>query len=424
MQSSDSILERLLELHPKRIDLTLERVWSLLEKLGNPHHHLPPVVHIAGTNGKGSTLAFIKAIAEAAGLRVHRYSSPHLVRFHERITLAGQTIPEPELTALLAECEAVQDDTPITFFEITTAAAFLAFSRTPADLLLLETGLGGRLDATNVVAQPAVNILSRIGLDHQDFLGETLVEIATEKVAIARAGVPLVVSNQPEAAMQVIHDHTRAHNVPTFIAGHDWSFSRNNDGEWHWQSDTETLLLPPPALFGVHQYDNAALAVAAIKMLQKQNFSISNTDIAVGLQSTEWLGRMQKVRTGRYAGQLPDDVTLWVDGGHNLDAARALASSVASLEQPRLIIGMLGNKDCAGFLHCLSDYLEHGQALSIPGQESTLSAQDIAALHPALTPAVDFASALEYARDSGGKNLIISGSLYLIGAFLAENGKT
>ncbi len=421
MQNSDTILERLLDLHPKRIDLTLDRIWTLLDKLGNPQNHLPPVVHIAGTNGKGSTLAFMKAIAEAAGLRVHRYSSPHLVRFHERITLAGQTIPESALAALLAECESVQGNTPITFFEITTAAAFLAFSRCPADILLLETGLGGRLDATNVVPAPAVSILSRIGIDHQDFLGETLADIAAEKVAIAKSGTVLVVNDQPEAAMGVIKEYITQHNITGYISGHDWTFHPNNNQQWQWQSGTEQLNLPPPALFGAHQYENAALAIAAVKILQKQNFNISNLDIATGLQRTEWHGRMQKVTQGRWPNLLPDDVNLWIDGGHNLDAAKALAEAISTLDEPRLIIGMLSNKDCTGFLDCLSEFLDHAQSLTIPNEQSALSAQNIAALHPALAPAQNFTSALEYARDSGGKNIIICGSLYLIGTFLAGN---
>ena len=244
LHHSDKILERLLNLHPKRIDLTLDRMWALLDKLGNPQNHLPPVVHIAGTNGKGSTLAFIKAIVEAAGLRVHRYSSPHLVRFHERITLAGQTIPENELASLLAECESVQGDTPITFFEITTAAAFLAFSRCPADLLLLETGLGGRLDATNVVPKPTLSILSKIGIDHQDFLGETLGEIAAEKVAIAKSSTPLVVNKQPEAAMQVIQNYMTQHNITGYLSGRDWTFDDQNRQEWQWPVSYTHLTLP------------------------------------------------------------------------------------------------------------------------------------------------------------------------------------
>ena len=418
LHHSDKILERLLNLHPKRIDLTLDRMWALLDKLGNPQNHLPPVVHIAGTNGKGSTLAFIKAIVEAAGLRVHRYSSPHLVRFHERITLAGQTIPENELASLLAECESVQGDTPITFFEITTAAAFLAFSRCPADLLLLETGLGGRLDATNVVPEPALSILSKIGIDHQDFLGETLGEIAAEKVAIAKSSTPLVVNKQPEAAMQVIQDYMTQHNITGYLSGRDWTFDAQNRQEWQWQSGKEKLTLPPPALFGHHQYENAALAIAAVKILQKQNFAILDTDITTGIQQVEWPGRMQKVPQGRWQKPFGDDVSIWVDGGHNLDAAKVLAKAVATLDEPRLIIGMLGNKDCRGFLGCLAEYLDHAQSLTIPNEASALPAESIAELHPNVSPAQDFESALEYAHNSGGKNIIICGSLYLIGTFL------
>ena len=423
MSHSDEILERLLDLHPKRIDLTLDRMWALLEKLGNPQNHLPPVVHIAGTNGKGSTLAFVKAIAEAAGLRVHRYSSPHLVRFHERITLAGQTIPETELASLLAECETLQSDTPITFFEITTAAAFLAFSRCPADLLLLETGLGGRLDATNVVPEPALSILSKIGIDHQDFLGETLGAIAAEKVAIAKSTTPLVVNKQPEAAMQVIEDYMTQHNITGYISGRDWDFDAQNRQEWQWQSSRERLILPPPALFGDHQYENAALAIAAVKMLQKQSFDILDTDISTGIQQVKWPGRMQKVPEGRWQKPFGADVTIWADGGHNLDAAKVLAKAVATLEEPRLIIGMLSNKDCRGFLDCLAEYLDHAQSLTIPNEASAFSSTAIAELHPCISAAQDFETALKRAYDSGGKNIIICGSLYLIGGFLGQNAE-
>lgn len=422
MQGSDVILQRLLTLHPKRIDLTLGRVLLLLEKLGNPHHKLPPTVHIAGTNGKGSTQAFSAEIAEAAGLRVHRYSSPHLVRFHERITLGGTLITEPDLCALLEECEQTLGREPITFFEITTAAAFLAFSRIPADILFLETGLGGRLDTTNVIEAPIAVQLSRIGMDHQEFLGNTLEAITTEKVHIARTGVPLVVGAQPEAALEVIKNHANHHNIPTYFLGQDYDYKVFSDGSWRWWTQGGEIKLSALPLRGRHQYENAALAVATMKILSEQ-IPINNQHISRGLKNTRWAGRMQRITEGDFADLLPEGVKLWLDGGHNFDAGVILADCLGDFEAPRIIVGMLRNKDCAGYLQCIDAYLKEAQSLEIPDSESALKAHEIAALHPEITPAESFHDAISRAIHSGGKNIVLCGSLYLIGAFLSKNNR-
>ncbi|MEM8539029.1 MAG: Mur ligase family protein, partial [Pseudomonadota bacterium] len=264
--SSDVILDRLLQLHPKVIDLVLDRVWRLLEAVGNPQLSLPPVVHIAGTNGKGSTLSMIRAGLEAAGHRVHAYTSPHLVRFHERIRLAGDLIAEDDLQALLSECEQANGGVPITYFEITTVAALLAFARHPAEFTLLEVGLGGRLDATNVIDRPKLCVITPVSIDHQQFLGDTVAEIAGEKAGILKRGVPCIVGPQSDAALQVIEDRARAVGAPLLIHGQDWVV-RQEHGRVVFQDDQALLDLDPPRLKGMHQIQNAGTAIAAMRAL-------------------------------------------------------------------------------------------------------------------------------------------------------------
>ncbi|HUF87950.1 MAG TPA: Mur ligase family protein, partial [Thermohalobaculum sp.] len=303
-QPSDAILERLLALHPRIIDLTLDRVWRLLGEMGDPQRLLPPVVHIAGTNGKGSTLAMIRAGMEAGGARVHAYTSPHLVRFHERVRLGGVLIPEADLAAVLAECERVNAGRPITFFEITTVAACLAFARAPADWTLLEVGLGGRLDATNVIDRPALTVITPVSLDHQQYLGETLAEIAFEKAGILKPGVPCVVGPQEDAARAVIEARAAELGAPVLMHGQDW-MARAEHGRLVYEDARGRIDLDPPVLPGAHQFENAGMAIAALRTL-----GFDEAACRAAPARADWPARLQRLTRGPLAGRLPAGATL------------------------------------------------------------------------------------------------------------------
>ena len=268
MTSIESIVARLTALHPKRIDLSLERIWRILAALGHPERRLPPTIHVAGTNGKGSTIAFMRAILEAAGLRVHVYTSPHLVRFNERFRLGakgeGRLVSDQALGDALSECERVNAGAPITVFEITTAAALLLFARNPADVLLLEVGMGGRLDATNVVERPLVTVITPVSFDHAEHLGETLGKIATEKAGIFKPRVPAIVAAQPREALAAIEREAARVKAPIRVAGEDWTATEER-GRLVYQDDADLLDLPAPKLFGRHQFENAGVAIAALR---------------------------------------------------------------------------------------------------------------------------------------------------------------
>ena len=420
MTTSTDVLERLHALHPQKIDLNLDRVWLLLDKLGHPEHSLPPVVHIAGTNGKGSTLAMIAAMAEAASLRVHRYLSPHLIDFHERIILADRQIDEDTLRDLLEECEARQQKAPITFFEITSVAALLAMSRVPADLLLLEPGLGGRLDATNVVARPALTLLAPISYDHQEYLGNSLAEIAAEKVAIGRPNVPMLSAPQPDEAMAVIQDHCHTHATPLHVMGRDWHVSIK-DKKILYQELSTPKAFPIPALSGNHQIVNAGLAIAAAKALARTGFPLNDRAIGRGLETVHWSGRMEKITTGALRKGLPEAITLWIDGGHNPAAAEVLADLLSGLKSPRLILGIQREKDFTGFVAALDPYLDQASSVTIPDNPQSLTAAELAETHPGITPAKSLDDAIARAVASGGKNLLICGSLTMVAAALKAN---
>ena len=318
---SDAILERMMALHPKVIDLTLDRVWTLLEKLGHPERQLPPVIHLAGTNGKGSTQAMIRAGLEAGGKRVHAYTSPHLARFHERIRLAGELISEEHLTEVLDECYVTNGPDPITYFEITTCAALLAFARTPADYVLLETGLGGRLDATNVVETPALTILTPISMDHEQFLGNTIAKIAGEKAGIIKRGVPCVVGPQPDEALEVIEATAARLGAPVIAQGQHWHVWEERE-RLIYQDETGLLDLPLPVLPGRHQYENAGAALAALRHL-----GFGEAAFEGAMTNAQWPARMQRLRTGPLVEAAPQ-VELWLDGGHNPAAGIALAPPI------------------------------------------------------------------------------------------------
>ncbi|WP_188258860.1 bifunctional folylpolyglutamate synthase/dihydrofolate synthase [Azospirillum tabaci] len=428
MSLADPVLDRLKGLHPKVIDLSLDRVHRLLAALDHPERRLPPVVHVAGTNGKGSTLAFLRAMLEAAGLRVHVYTSPHLVRFHERIRLAGTLIDDDRLAALLEECEAANGGGPITFFEVTTVAALLAFAREPADVVLLETGLGGRLDATNVVDRPAVTAITRISYDHRQFLGDTLEAIAGEKAGIFKPGVPAVIFPQPaEEAARTLAVRAEGIGAPV----HDWSVTPT-DGGFRFESARRRIELPLPGLAGAHQIVNAGVALACLDHLP---VLVDDAAVRRGLAAVDWPARLQRLTRGPLADALPAGWGLWLDGGHNDSAGEVLAVQAArwAEEEPErpllLVYGMLASKEPREFLGPLAPFVTAARTVAIPGEEASLTAEDTAAATRACgiadsAAAADVASALESlkGRVGGPARVLICGSLYLAGTVLAENG--
>lgn len=428
MARSDAILKRLLELHPKIIDLTLDRMWRILEALGNPQERVPPVVHIAGTNGKGSTLATMRAGLEGAGYRVHAYTSPHLVRFHERIYLAGTLIDEAALTALLEECEEANGGTPITFFEITTAAAFLAFSRTSADICLLEVGLGGRLDATNVIPQPELTVITPVDLDHQQFLGETIGEIAGEKAGILKRDVPCVVGPQKDEARDVIEQKAEKVGAPLLIANQDFQ-AYEEHGRLVYQDGSGLLDLPLPRLPGRFQIENAGTAIAALRALKSVKISPKAVEAAVS--ETVWPARLQRIEAGPALDLLPNGSDLWVDGGHNPAAGRVLAASLAELEEklPRplvLICGMLNTKDPVGYLSAFHGLASKIVTIAIPEELNAIGPDELASHVEKAGIVAEIADSLEdaFARasmDGEPARVLVCGSLYLAGHVLALN---
>ena len=420
--TSDAILERMMALHPKIIDLTLDRVWRLLDALGNPQNDMPPVIHLAGTNGKGSTQAMIRAGLEAAGKRVHAYTSPHLARFHERIRLEGTLISEDHLTEVLDECYAANNGEQITYFEITTCAAILAMARTPADFTLLETGLGGRLDCTNVVAKPALTIITPISIDHEQYLGNTLAKIAGEKAGILKRGVPCVVGPQPDEAMQVIETTASRLGTTLIAQGQHWHVSTER-GRLIFQDETGLRDLPLPNLPGAHQIENAGAALATLRHLE-----MGDAALEAAMTSAFWPARMQRLATGPLVEAAPE-AELWLDGGHNPAAGLVLGAHLAGLAKrpTHLICGMLNTKDIAGYLAPLAAEAESLTALSIPGEANTLPADETARAAAGVGLAASTAeSALDAVRaivaHTPEARILICGSLYLAGGILRENG--
>lgn len=419
--TSDVILERMTALHPKIIDLTLDRMTILLDALGNPERSLPPVIHLAGTNGKGSTQAMIRAGLESMGHKVHAYTSPHLARFHERIRLAGALISEDALTEVLDECYAANGGGNITYFEITTAAALLAFARTPADFTLLEVGLGGRLDATNVVDRPALTVITPVSIDHQQYLGDTLALIAAEKAGIIKRGVPCVVGPQEDAALEVIEAKAARLGAPLLVYGQHWHVT-SEAGRMVYQDERGLLDLSLPNLLGSHQIVNAGVALAALRHL-----GASEDACVDAVSKAEWPARMQRLSRGPLVEAAPA-AELWLDGGHNPAAGEALAAYLASgPKRPvHLICGMLNTKDIAGYLRPLAAVAKTLHAVSIPGEANTLPAQETATVAREVgleaTEAGSVADALaDITRQDPHAKVLICGSLYLAGAILREN---
>ncbi len=417
---SDVLLSRMMTLHPKVIDLSLGRMHRLLGALGRPEQCIPPVVHIAGTNGKGSTQAMLRAGLEAAGLKVHAYTSPHLARFHERITVASEVIGEQALADILERCEAANKGTPITYFEITTAAAFVAFAETNADFTLLEVGLGGRLDATNVVT-PKISVITPISYDHQQFLGETLTQIAGEKAGILKPGVPAVIAPQVDEVMDVIEAVAERKGVPLFVGNRDWQIWEEH-GRVAYQDEHGLMDLPLPRLTGAHQVINAGTALAVLRQL-------GQGEPEAALTQANWPARLQRLHNGPLVARA-GTAELWLDGGHNPAAGEALAEAVTRLPARPLhmVCGMLSTKDIAGYLRPMAAVAESLQAVSIPGETATLAAPDTAAAaRGAGFTSVAEAPGLEAAIDAitaehPNARILICGSLYLAGNVLRENG--
>jgi len=435
MCSVNAIVSRLTALHPKRIDLSLDRLQRLLTALDHPEKKLPPVIHVAGTNGKGSTIAFLRAILEAAGKRVHAYTSPHLVRFNERFRIGGpggsKLVSDEELVATMEECERTNAGAPITVFEITTAVGLVLFARHPADVLLLEVGLGGRLDATNVVDNPLATIITRISIDHTDFLGDSLEKIAAEKAGILKHGIPAIIASQSRDALAVIERRAAKLAVPLKVAGADWTATEER-GRLVYQDEAGLIDLPPPRLYGRHQYENAGLAIAALRAIKR--FTIPPAAYDVGMVKADWPARLHRLGQGRLVDLAPAGSELWLDGGHNPDGARAIAAALADLEERVsrplvLIVGMLASKDCEGFLRNFAGLARRMIAVPVPGVEKGLNPTAVADTARAIGLSATSRDSLREALDAARKldldpppRILITGSLYLAGEVLRENG--
>ncbi|MFL6796817.1 MAG: bifunctional folylpolyglutamate synthase/dihydrofolate synthase [Xanthobacteraceae bacterium] len=434
MSGIDTALARLTALHPKLIDLSLDRTWRILAALEHPERRLPPVIHVAGTNGKGSTIAFMRAILEAAGLIVHVYTSPHLVRFNERVRLGapgeGRLASDDEIGEVLQECEAANGGAPITVFEITTAAAFLLFARRPADLLLLEVGLGGRLDATNVIERPLATVITPVSLDHAEHLGNTLAAIAQEKAGILKSGVPAIVAAQSREALRTIERQAARVKAPIKVAGEDWTATEER-GRLVYQDDEGLLDLPAPRLFGRHQFENAGVAIATLRTLP--TLQLPPAAFEAGMTKVEWPARMQRLAQGPLTALLAPETELWLDGGHNADGGRALANALADLEERVsrplvLVVGMLASKDCASFLRNFTGLARRVLAVPIPHQHSSLPSQTIAETAVAVGMPAQASSSVEAALEAIARfeleappRVLITGSLYLAGEVLKAN---
>ena len=431
--SIGAIHARLLALHPKRIDLSLGRIQCMLAALGHPERRLPPVIHVAGTNGKGSTVAFARAIVEAAGKRAHVYTSPNLVRLNERFRIArtggGKFVEDDELADVLSECEAKNGDAPITVFEIETAAAFLLFARHPADFLLLEVGLGGRLDATNVMDKPLASVITRVSLDHRDFLGDTIESIAAEKAGILKPGVPAVIASQTRQALAVIERQAARVKAPLSIAGENWTATEER-GRLVYQDDDGLLDLPAPRLYGRHQFENAGTAIATLRV---GGLKLPPAAFEQGMLRVDWPARMQRLSQGRLAPLLPAESELWLDGGHNADGGRAIAAALADLEERVsrpliLIVGMLSTKDAEGFLRNFTGLAR--RVITVPiHQDKALPPAALADIARGIGIPALARDDVESALVTIGKlelapapRVLITGSLYLAGEVLDANG--
>jgi dihydrofolate synthase/folylpolyglutamate synthase len=429
------LIVRLSSLHPKRIDLSLDRMHRLLEQLDHPERKLPPVIHVAGTNGKGSTIAYLRAILEAAGLRVHVFTSPYLVRLNEcfRIGRAGggTLTGDDELRATLEHCERANKGEPVTIFEIETAAALCLFARHPADIVLLEVGLGGRLDATNVIEMPLASVIAPVSMDHTEFLGNSLTAIAGEKAAIIKRNTPVVCAEQAVEAMAVIEAQANRMRAPLHAAGQQWHVSVER-GRLVYQDERGLMDLAAPTLFGRHQFDNAGLAIATLRALDR--FKIGIAAFETGIISAEWPARMQRLVSGTLVDQGPPGCEIWLDGGHNAEGGRVAAAALGDLEErvsrPLVVIaGMMANKDAGAFLANFAGLTRHIMAVQIPDRDNAMPPDRLADAARALGMRVENAASVEAALHALSRlayevppRILITGSLYLAGHVLAANG--
>ncbi len=428
-------MARLSALHPKRVDLDLERMHRLLARLGHPERKLPPVIHVAGTNGKGSTIAYLRAILEAAGLRVHTYTSPYLVRINECFRLGrtggGVLVDDDELGAALEHCEQANAGAPITIFETETAAAFSLFARHPADAVLLEVGLGGRLDATNVIDTPQASVIAPVSMDHSEFLGDTLTAIAGEKAGIVKRDVPVICAEQPREAMAAIEAQARRLRAPLHSAGQEWHVNVER-GRLVYQDDRGLMDLAAPKLFGRHQFDNAGLAIATLRA--QSAFRIEPAAFEAGIVNAEWPARMQRLASGALVEQGPQGCEIWLDGGHNAEGGRVAAAALGDLEERVsrplvVIVGMMSNKDASAFLANFAGLTRHIIAVRIPGRDNAMPPDRLADAARALGMRVEISGSVEAALHSLARlayevppRILITGSLYLAGHVLAANG--
>ncbi|MDE2600727.1 MAG: bifunctional folylpolyglutamate synthase/dihydrofolate synthase [Bradyrhizobium sp.] len=429
------LLARLSTLHPRHIDLGLERIRGLLERLDHPERKLPPVIHVAGTNGKGSTIAYLRGILEASGLRVHAFTSPYLVRINECFRVGrpggGVLVGDDELCAALERCERANAGAPITIFEIETAAAFCLFAQQQADVVLLEVGLGGRLDATNVIDTPLASVIAPVSIDHTEFLGDTLAQIAGEKAAIVKPRVPVICAEQAPEAMTVIEAQASRLHSPLHAAGQQWHVNIER-GRLVYQDDRGLLDLAAPKLFGRHQFDNAGLAIATLRALD--TFRIGIADFEAGIVNAEWPARMQRLTSGALVDFAPVGGEIWLDGGHNAEGGRVAAAALGDLEErvsrPLVVIaGMMANKDATAFLANFAGLTRHIIAVQIPGRDNAMPPAQLADAARALGMRVETSSSVEAALQSLVRlayevppRILITGSLYLAGPVLAANG--
>jgi dihydrofolate synthase/folylpolyglutamate synthase len=429
------VIARLSALHPERIDLDLDRMHRLLARLEHPERKLPPVIHVAGTNGKGSTIAYLRAILEAAHLRVHAYTSPSLVRINECFRLGrpsgGTLVDDHELRAALEHCERANAGAPITIFEIETAAAFYLFAQHPADVVLLEVGLGGRLDATNVIDAPLASVIAPVSMDHTEFLGPTLMTIAREKAAIIKRGVPAICAEQPPEATAVIEAQAKRMQAPLHSAGQEWHVNVER-GRLVYQDDRGLMDLAAPKLFGRHQFDNAGLAIATLRA--QKAFKIDTAAFEAGIVNAEWPARMQRLASGALVDQAPQGCEIWLDGGHNAEGGRVAAAALGDLEERVsrplvVIVGMMANKDGGAFLANFAGLTRHIIAVQIPDRDKAMPPDRLADAARALGMRVEAAAGVEAALRSLARlvyevppRILITGSLYLAGHVLAANG--
>jgi dihydrofolate synthase / folylpolyglutamate synthase len=434
-QPLDQVIARLSALHPRQIDLSLDRMHRLLAVLDHPERRLPPVIHVAGTNGKGSTVAYLRAILEAAGLRVHVFTSPYLVRINECFRLGrkngGVLVDDDELRGTLEHCERANKGEPVTIFEIETAAAFCLFARHPADVVLLEVGLGGRLDSTNVIEAPLAAVIAPVSMDHTEFLGNSLTAIAGEKAAIIKRNVPVVCAEQAPEAMAVIEAQAGRMRAPLYAAGQQWHVSVER-GRLVYQDERGLMDLAAPKLFGRHQFDNAGLAIATLRAIDA--FKIGMPAFEAGIVNAEWPARMQRLVSGALVEQGPPGCEIWLDGGHNAEGGRVTAAALGDLEErvsrPLVVIaGMMANKDAGAFLANFAGLTRHIMAVPIPGRGNAMPPDRLADAARSLGMRVENAASVEVALQALSRlayevppRILITGSLYLAGHVLASNG--